>query len=495
MSNSINLIFPHQLFKSSELINNGYPCYLIEEALFFQQYAFHKQKLVFHRVSMKIYEAHLRRNTKAEIIYVASHESDSDIRILIDTLSNNDVTDIHLLDPCDDWLERRLRTTAHNKSITIHAYTSPAFLNSKDDLSSFFKASKKKFYQTSFYKEQRISRNLLIEEGKKPVGGQWSFDADNRKKYPKKKQPPLIDLPEPCTEYQAACEYVSRHFGDNPGTLTDVPQYPYTFELSEAWLEQFLQQRFEEFGDYEDAIVASASILNHSLLSPLLNVGLLEPQYVIDRIITFAESHQTRINSVEGLIRQIIGWREFIRGVYVCKGGHERTLNYWGFKRSIPQSFYTGETGIDPIDTTIQKVLETGYCHHIERLMVLGNFMLLCEFDPDEVYQWFMELFIDAYDWVMVPNVYGMSQFADGGLMSTKPYISGSNYLIKMSDYKKGEWSDVWDALFWRFMHTQRDFFLSNPRLSMLIRNFDNMDTEKQDRLLSKAENYLKTLD
>jgi deoxyribodipyrimidine photolyase-related protein len=189
-----------------------------------------------------------------------------------------------------------------------------------------------------------------------------------------------------------------------------------------------------------------------------------------------------------------MGWREFIRAVYELKGREERTKNYWGFTRKIPPSFWTGTTGIEPIDRTIIKVLETGYCHHIERLMVLGNFMLLCEFDPNEVYRWFMELFIDAYDWVMVPNVYGMSQFADGGLMATKPYISGSNYLMKMSDYKKGDWQPVWDGLFWRFMHVHRDFFLQNPRLGMLVRTFDKMDINKQKAHIENAEKFIKSL-
>ena len=226
----------------------------------------------------------------------------------------------------------------------------------------------------------------------------------------------------------------------------------------------------------------------------MLNVGLLTPQYIIDETLKYASEHNIPINSTEGFIRQIIGWREFIRAIYQLKGSQERTRNYWGFTRKIPESFWNGTTGIEPLDITIKKVIETGYCHHIERLMVLGNFMLLCEFDPDEVYRWFMELFIDAYDWVMVPNIYGMSQFADGGLMSTKPYISGSNYLMKMSDFKKGEWQVIWDALFWRFMHVHRDFFLQNPRLGMLIRSFDKMPIEKQITLLTKADNFINNL-
>ena len=494
MSDSVNLIFPHQLFKSSELLENQQPIYLIEEHLFFRQYPFHKQKLVYHRASMQAYLTHLQTMTNTEIIYIEATEERCDIRVLMKTSGEEGVKHIHYIDPCDDWLQKRLHKTAQVAGISLHEYHNPSFLNTKAELSSFFKPGKKKFFQTSFYKEQRAARDILLEAGNKPVGGKWSFDAENRKKYPKNKQPPKVDFPEMTELHQTANDYVAAHFPDNLGLLSDTPLYPYDFSSAEQWLDQFLQRRFEEFGVYEDAIVANESILNHSLLSPLINVGLLEPQDVINKIITFAESAETSINSVEGLIRQIIGWREFIRGVYISQGVYERNRNYWGFKRKIPASFYTGETGIDPVDITIRKVLDTGYCHHIERLMVLGNFMVLCEFDPDAVYQWFMELFIDAYDWVMVPNVYGMSQFADGGLMSTKPYISGSNYLMKMSDYKKGDWNAIWDALFWRFMHVRRDFFLKNPRLGMLVRSFDNMEKTKQERLLSTAESYLKTL-
>ena len=157
-------------------------------------------------------------------------------------------------------------------------------------------------------------------------------------------------------------------------------------------------------------------------------------------------------------------------------------------------SFYNGTTGILPVDDTIKKIIKTGYAHHIERLMIIGNFMLLCEFDPDEVYRWFMELFIDSYDWVMVPNVYGMSQFADGGLMSTKPYISGSSYILKMSNYKKGEWSGIWDSLFWNFIDNHRDFFDKNPRMRMLVKNFDKMNIDKRTNLLKSAHSFLENL-
>jgi deoxyribodipyrimidine photolyase-related protein len=234
----------------------------------------------------------------------------------------------------------------------------------------------------------------------------------------------------------------------------------------------------------------------------MLNIGLVTPAEVLERALSPKVANGIPLNSMEGFVRQVLGWREFIRAVYLREGGFQRTRNYWGFHRRIPASFYDGSTGIVPFDGVLSKVLQTGYAHHIERLMVLGNFLLLCEFDPDEVYRWFMELFIDAYDWVMVPNVYGMTQFADGGLMTTKPYISGSNYLAKMGDWEAGpvlpsghRWGEVWDALFWRFMHVHRDFFLSNPRLGMLVGTFDRMQPAKRERHLKVAEDFLRSLD
>lgn len=199
-------------------------------------------------------------------------------------------------------------------------------------------------------------------------------------------------------------------------------------------------------------------------------------------------------NSTEGFIRQIIGWREFIRGMYRCKGSFSRTRNFWKSELKIPQSFYDGSTGIEPIDKTIKKVLETGYCHHIERLMILGNFMLLCEFNPNEVYKWFMELFIDAYDWVMVPNVYGMCMFADGGTFATKPYIGGSNYIKKMSDYPNGDWQEMWDGMFWNFVIKHQEFFGANPRTAMLVNTLNKMSDEKREAHIENAKTFIENI-
>jgi len=491
MEKAINLIFPNQLLVESPLLENGNEIYLIEEFLFFKHYQFHKQKIAFQRASMKSYKDFLEKK-RLKVTYIESDHELSDIRNFLGEVTKKNVTEIICIDPVDNWLERRIREMAGKCQLTF--LDNPSFLNSKQELSTFFKADKKLFHQTTFYKQQRKKLKILLDEDQEPTGGSWTYDTENRKKYPKGKTPPQIQFPRPTDYWKEAIEYTQKHFGDNLGKLTKQPIYPINHEQAENWLNEFLEFRFHDFGNYEDAIVKKESFLNHSLLSPLINVGLLLPEYVIKRSLEFAKKEKVPINSTEGFVRQIIGWREFIRGMYECKGSYSRTRNYWDFKRKIPASFYDGTTGIEPVDQTIKKVLSTGYCHHIERLMVLGNFMMLCEFDPKEVYRWFMELFIDAYDWVMVPNIYGMSQFADGGLFATKPYIAGSNYLKKMSDYPKGDWEGIWDGLFWRFIDKHQDFFKSNPRLSMMNHTWDKMDEEKKKAHLLNAEGFLEKL-
>jgi deoxyribodipyrimidine photolyase-related protein len=363
-----------------------------------------------------------------------------------------------------------------------------------NSVTDFF-SKRKTYFQTDFYTWQRKERKILLEKDGKPVGGKWTYDAENRMKFPKKELVPLLPKIKEDKYLTEAKAYTKKYFSKHIGNISDAPLFVHTFKDADHWLEDFLQSRFEKFGIYEDAIVAKEKVLYHSVLSPMLNIGLLTPNQIIDKALAIGQEKNIPLNSLEGFIRQIIGWREFIRIVYEREGSKQRTTNYWNFKRKIPPSFWTGTTGILPIDQTIHKILKTGYCHHIERLMVLGNFMLLCEFDPDEVYRWFMEMFIDAYDWVMVPNVYGMTQFADGGLMTTKPYISGSNYLMKMSDYEKGDWQGIWDGLFWRFMHEHRIFFLKNPRLGMLVGTFDKMSDDKKKAHLHNANQFLKKID
>jgi len=496
----ITLIFPHQLFKQHPAIAKGRGVYLVEETLFFNQYNFHQQKLLLHRASMKAYESFLLKQG-FKVNYIDATNELSDIRKLLAHLHKNNINNIHFADVVDNWLSKRINKTCEIFALKIVEYTSPNFLNTLDGVKDYFD-KKKIYFQTDFYISQRKQRNILLDAGGQPIGGQWSFDADNRLKFPKATIAPIVRPAKENIELAKATAYIATNYGKNYGNAATFI-YPVDFEGAEKWLDDFLKERFEKFGIYEDAIVAEENFLHHSVLTPMLNIGLLSPQQIIDKALAAASKYKIPLNSLEGFIRQIMGWREFIKIVYEREGTKQRTKNYWGFTRKIPASFWEGTTGIMPVDCVIKKALNTGYSHHIERLMVMGNFMLLCEFNPNEVYKWFMEMYIDAYDWVMVPNVYGMTQFADGGLMATKPYISGSNYLLKMSDYKNPSaadkdgtsWTKIWDGLFWRFMHVHRSFFLKNPRLGMLVSMFDKMPEEKRAHHLLIAENYLQKLD
>ncbi len=490
--NAATIIFPHQLFKTNPALLKGHRVFIVEEYLFFKNHTFHKQKLVLHRASMKTYEAFLQKQD-FDVTFIESNNPKSDVRILISELKKEKISNIHFAEVVDDWLFKRIKSASKKYGIKCTIYKTPAFLNTKQEGDDFF-STKKKYFQTDFYIHQRKKRTILVDDMDQPIGGKWSFDADNRSKFPAKEIVPAIKFPIQNSFVNEAKEYVAKNFNNNYGSIDNF-FYPINFVEAEKWLQDFLENRFEKFGVYEDAIVAKESFLHHSILSPMINVGLLTPQQVVDAAIYYATKNNISLNSLEGFVRQIIGWREFIRIVYEREGGKQRTKNYWGFDRKIPASFWNGTSGIEPIDNTIKKLLQTGYNHHIERLMILGNFMLLCEFDPNETYKWFMEMYVDSYDWVMVPNVYGMVQFADGGLMTTKPYISGSNYVLKMSDYKKGKWCEIWDGLFWRFMHVHRSFFLKNPRLGMLVNMFDKMPEEKQQNHLSNAEKFLELLD
>jgi deoxyribodipyrimidine photolyase-related protein len=484
------LIFPHQLFKSLDAIPTTAKVVLVEERLFFGQYAFHKQKLWFHRLSMQRYKSYLEGQLDTQIDYIPSSEAASDIRVFVNDAYAQGITKISFYHVVDHNLAKYLQAFSGE----IEVLPTPNFINLPEENKAFFDG-KKRLFQTDFYIWQRKRFKILLDETAGPVGGSWTYDTDNRKAYPKGQKPPKVLFAEATNLELQVASTIEAQYGQNPGQINLSWNYPSTHQQAETWLETFLVERFADFGPYEDALVKAQHVLNHSLLSPLINTGLLDPKQVVNAIIAHSKQHDIPLPSLEGLLRQIIGWREFIQAVYTRVGVKQRTTNFWGFSRKIPPSFYDGTTGIEPVDEVIKKVLKTGYAHHIERLMVLGNFMLLCEFDPDEVYRWFMELFIDAYDWVMVPNVYGMVAFADGGLMTTKPYISGSNYLMKMSDFGKGPWQATWDGLFWHFMDKQRVFFKKNPRLSMLVSSFDKMDISKKEAHLKNAEAFLNKLD
>ena len=489
----VNIIFPNQLFKLSSLEFDGINSYLIEEELFFKEFNFHKIKLVLHRSSMKYYEQFLK-NKGHSIQYLDLQNPLSNIANLFKKLADDKVEKVNIIDPVDDLLIQKLYKYSEENMLKINILNSPGFMTTSVDLDSFFHNKKSKFYHTSFYVKQRKSLKILLNDDGGPEGGKWSFDSENRKKYPKDKIPPKFKTFATNSFYDEAVIYINKNFKNNFGDIPNNPIYPHDYESSERWLEVFLEERFYDFGVYEDAIVESENFLNHSVLTPMLNIGLLTPDYIISKTLKYSETHEVPLNSVEGFVRQIVGWREFIRGVYIAKGKQQRTSNFFNFKNKIPDSFYDGSTGIHPIDSTIKKIIKTGYCHHIERLMVLGNFMLICEFEPDDIYRWFMEVFVDSYDWVMVPNVYGMSQFADGGLMATKPYLSSSNYIKKMSNYKKSNWEAIWDALYWRFINKQKETFSKNIRMKFMVNIYNKMSDDKKKDISKISESFLSSI-
>lgn len=312
IKHTAQLIFPHQLFKDTSYLEKQYPIYLIEEYLFFRQYKFHKQKIAFHRASMKFYAQYLLDHG-FQVEYIESTDALSDIRKLMFFLADQGFKKITTTDPCDMLLEKRLRNT----HLQIVIFESPLFINTKEELKKYF-TGKTIYHQTDFYKQQRTYRNILMSDGK-PVGGKWTFDKENRKRYPKNKIPPQIYFPEQDHYTAEAINYTNKYFSGNYGHLDCGILYPINFQTAETWFNQFLEHRFSDFGNYEDSIVENANFLHHSIISPLMNVGLLRSSEVLEKAILYAQNKSISINSLEGFIRKILGWREFVRGVL----GHE----------------------------------------------------------------------------------------------------------------------------------------------------------------------------
>jgi deoxyribodipyrimidine photolyase-related protein len=390
----------------------------------------------------------------------------------------------------DRLMERRLRAFARRYSIQRTVVPSPMFMVGRDEFSSWL-GDNKRPRMADFYRWQRREQGILVDQAGRPQGGKWSFDAANRKPLPA--VVPVPDLPSvrPARHVKAVSRLVDGLFADHPGQVQDF-WLPTTRAQALDWLKDFLEQRFSRFGDYEDALTTRSDAVFHSALSPLLNAGLLTPREVTTRALSFASDERIALNSVEGFVRQVAGWREFVRGIYHNFGGRQACGNFWGHERGLTADWYQGTTGLAPLDHVIGKAQRLGWAHHIERLMIAGNLMVLAEIEPRQAYRWFMEMFADSAHWVMTPNVYGMALFADGGMITTKPYICGSNYIMRMGDYPRGPWTEVMDGLFWRFVARHRTFFARQPRLQMLVANLDRMPADRRRRLQRQAEEFLR---
>lgn len=489
------LVFPHQLFEPHPALLPGLPVALIEDSLFFGGDPHwplrpHRQKLALHRASLKAYAGRLARRGH-QVVY-REHQPGLPTGAHLEALSGLGYREFRVADPVDDLLLRRLHRHGARSGVRLTVLDSPQFLSPPAFLAEQLPPGRKPL-MARFYEAQRRRLGVLLDARGAPLGGRWSFDGENRKRLPAGAAVPPEPAAPPTGEARAALDWVRRNRGENPGGL-DGFSYPTTHEAAAAWLDRFLEERLPRFGTYEDALSARHRVLFHGVLTPMLNIGLLTPAQVLERTLEHASDRPVPLNSLEGFIRQIIGWREFIRAIYDRQGVPLRNGNFFGHTRRVPPAFYLGTTGLPPVDDVIRRVLAHGWCHHIERLMVLGNLMLLCGFHPTAVYDWFMELFVDAYDWVMVPNVYGMSQFADGGGFTTKPYLSGSNYLRRMSDYPPGAWCDTWDGLFWTFVGDHEAFFRSQPRLSLMAGHLDRMAPRSRLAHRRAAETFLERI-
>jgi len=484
---SAQLVLPHQLFVEHLDADQDTLMVLVEPDLFFRQFPFHLHKLVLHRASMTSFEDRLRE-AGFTTVYVATSAGTSSDDALADVLRANRVTEVTVYDVVDDWLDRDLRRVCRSVGAVLTEAVTPNFLTTPEQIEATFARHRQPRMQ-HFYEAQRRRLDLLME-GDKPVGGRWSYDTDNRERLPKD-----VAVPDPpratrTDHVRDALAWVAEEFPDNPGDASTF-HWPTTHRQAENWLQRFLDERFHDFGPYEDAIAADQPWLFHSVISPALNIGLLDPEHVVRAAVEHATAHDVPLPSLEGFVRQVIGWREYMRATYVVHGRRLRTRNLLRLARDLGPGWWDGSTGLDPVDVVVRRVLRHGYAHHIERLMVLGNAMLLLRTDPDEVYAWFMSLFVDAYDWVMVPNVYAMSQFSGGELVTTKPYVSGSNYLRTMGDFETGDWTTAWDALYWQFVDDHRDGFAANPRASMAVRTLDRMKPERRRELAAVAADWL----
>ena len=486
---SLFLILGNQLFPQKYLKPFKDSTFLMMEdygLCTFQRH--HKFKLILFLSSMRSYADELKKN-KFKINY---YNLNKDFNIpyekkLEKFINKNQINELISFEIEDKFFEKKIILLTKKLKINWKIITSPMFLNTREDFKNYLSKTKKPL-MANFYKIAREKTDILMDKGK-PKGGKWSFDNDNRKKLPSSiKIPNMLKVNETIHTKKLKKE-IKNLFPKHPGDVNDF-WLPTNYSDAIKWLDHFIQKKFNLFGDYEDAVDVNNNFLFHSALSPMINLGLITPELIIERIKKV--ENKIKINSYEGYIRQIIGWREFIRGIYQNYDKILEENNFFKHKNSLTQKWYDGTTGLDPLDHSIQNAKKFGYTHHIERLMVLCNIMNLCEIKPIEVYNWFMEMFVDSSDWVMSPNVYGMGLFSDGGIFSTKPYICGSSYFMKMMNFKKGNWNDIMDGLYWRFINKNRNFFQSNPRLNMMVSIYDKMNTERKNHILKKANQFIR---
>ena len=377
------------------------------------------------------------------------------------------------------------------------------FIASHSAFNDWADDGRKQLRMEFFYRVMRRATGLLMDSDQ-PEGGQWNYDADNRK--PGKQAPPPPAMPQypPDAITRKVLALVETRFADHPGSLAHFA-FPVTADDAEAQQRWFLKYALPRFGDWQDAMVTGQPFLFHSLLSPAINMGLIDPLALCHAIEAEYRGGRVPLNAAEGFIRQIIGWREYVRGIYWREGPDYVRRNHLAATRPLPAWYWTGDTDLNCLSQAIRQTLDYGYAHHIQRLMVTGNFALIAGLDPHALHEWYLEIYVDAYEWVEAPNTVGMSQFADGGLLGSKPYAAGGAYIDRMSDYCGGCRYDVkqrtgpnacpLNALYWDFLIRNREKLGHNQRLAMPYRNWDKFDVAMQQKIRDSAASFLAKLD
>jgi len=494
-TNDLLLILGNQLFPIEHIKKTKVKkVFMAEDFGLTTYHKHHKLKILMFLWAMRQYRDELVEN--GYTVYYYSIE-DKNFKIsyedkLLAAIKKYKIEKINYFEIEDHFFEDIFNKFIIKNKIKTKLIQNPMFLLSRAEFVEFAQTQKNLIRMASFYQKMRIKMSILIDENTRPIGGKWSYDEENRKKIPQNinipEKPSLINN----NDINDLKNKINLIFKDHPGSV-DYLWMPTNRQEALKWMDKFFKTKFHNFGIYEDAIIDNNNFLFHSALSPIVNMGLLTPDEIIQKAVKFSKQESIPLNSLEGFIRQIIGWREFIRGIYHYKGREEKKSNFWQHNRRLTSDWYEGTTGIKPLDDVIKDCLKYGYTHHIPRLMIVCNIMNLCRIHPDEIYKWFMEMFVDSSDWVMVPNVYGMGTFADGGIFATKPYSCGSNYILKMSNYKRGDWCEIVDGLYWKFMSDNLSFFKSNHRLSILVRSLDKMNKDKKDIIFEKATEFIES--
>ena len=404
----------------------------------------------------------------------------------------------------DEWrLDAQLAEYASRLTIACQKVSSEHFYTARHEAAALF-AGRTKWLMETFYRHMRVRHKVLIDDAKKPVGGQWNFDAENRKAWP---GVPLEPSDARTPHDHSALWHTVVAAGVKSFGEPNADRLAWPLNRAEALqqLDAFIVHVLPNFGDYQDAMSSKAWRLFHSLLSFALNTKMLNPREVVDKAAAAGRAGKTPMAAAEGFIRQILGWREYVRGFYWAHMPGYADHNLFGHTQPLPSWFWTGQTKMRCMAAAIGQSLEQAHAHHIQRLMVIGNFALLAGLDPAEVHKWYLGVYIDAFEWVELPNTVGMSQFADGGLLATKPYVSSAAYIDRMSDYckgchydkklREGERACPFNALYWDFHARNKDKLASNPRIGMVYRQLEKMTPvavksfqAQADRLRSNLE-------